>query len=237
MRKALLMAAAALAICAPAASAQVSLAWGTCGGVANDAFACNTNTGNHFAVASWHPNAAMVAVEGIEVYVDYVVDAATLPCWWNFSGVAPTGRGAAAQGALIQDQTAQFGCEGNYFTDNGGFNAGAWVQTGLNRGAFRYAGSVGAGTPGSDPDDVEQLGMAIRIGNTQTLNVNCVGCTTPACLVLNRIVITQPNLPNIELNQPATQQHVTWRGAGAIACPAATPTQKATWGSIKALYR
>src|SRR5688572_25122240 len=234
MRKALLMAGALLALTAATAAAQVNLSWDFCaenGVVLNKTTTCASNSGGQTMVASWYPPAAATAVTAIEVYLDYQVNAATLGCWWTFAGTVPAGR---SNGALVSaaDGTDIHLCAGNYFRDNAGPSAGGWVQTAPARGAFRFAV---AAAEALDPDDVEQFGISVRIQNAATVG-SCTGCTTPACFVLNRVVVNQQG-GNIEMTDTALGQHVTWRSAGTLACPAATPTKKATWGSIKALYR
>jgi len=68
--------------------------------------------------------------------------------------------------------------------------------------------------------------------------VACPGCLNPACLVFNFCRLQEPaGGLDITLTNPAVRQHVTWQGGGTIPCPGATPTQKGTWGSVKALYR
>lgn len=236
MRKVLLMTGVLLALFAASAMAQVSLNWNTCfenGAATNKVFACNTNGSGNNMVAAWYPPASATQVTAIEMYLNYQVDAATLPCWWTFDA---SGRatGASVSTTDINDLFLCGGGLGNYFRDNNGPAAGVWAQTAPNRGAWIY--SQAAAAPG-DPDDIEQFGMQVRIVNTGTVGPGCPGCSTPVCFVLSRVVVNQAGAPNIELTAPAGQQHVTWNGGGTVPCPAATPTKKATWGSIKALYR
>jgi hypothetical protein len=63
----------------------------------------------------------------------------------------------------------------------------------------------------------------------------CVGCLTPACIVLNGISVAIDGV-NTLYETPGLRNFVTW-GGGNGGCPGATPTRNATWGQVKALYR
>lgn len=243
MRKALLMVGALLALSSATAFAQgIDLNWNTCstnGRTANIASLCTSNAGGSSMVATWYPPANATQVTAVEIYLDYATDSATLPCWWNFAtgALPPAGRGS---GAVVSDTDPldTFLCPGNYIRDNKGSTGGGWIQTGPNKAAFRFAI---AAAQAADPDDVEQFGMSVRIQNTGAAGTtNCPGCLNPSCFVLNRITITQLGAPNIDMTNPVNGNFVSWRSAqfsAGFGCPAATPTHKATWGSIKALYR
>jgi hypothetical protein len=93
----------------------------------------------------------------------------------------------------------------------------------------------------------ELYDFTINITNQKTVGTgSCAGCTTPVCIVLNSInVVAQDNVEERLLSTPTApgSNFITWQGGGnpsaggTIGCPAATPTRRSTWGSVKSLYR
>jgi hypothetical protein len=66
-------------------------------------------------------------------------------------------------------------------------------------------------------------------------NAECLG---GAAIGIFDMVVLQPGLNDIHERQvPDVSNCVTFRNPTSRQCPGATPTQKSTWGSIKALYR
>ena len=68
----------------------------------------------------------------------------------------------------------------------------------------------------------------------------CAGCGDPGCLVLNSVeVFGFAAGEDYLITAQDVRQFVTWQGGaiGGAGCPAATPSQSKTWGSVKALYR
>jgi len=66
-------------------------------------------------------------------------------------------------------------------------------------------------------------------------NAECVG---GAAIGIADIIVYQPGQADSHEGQVvATSNCVTFRNPATKQCPGATPTEKSTWGSIKALYR
>jgi hypothetical protein len=92
---------------------------------------------------------------------------------------------------------------------------------------------------------VEYIGIPLTINFTRTLgSPSCAGCSTPVCVTLTQLQVaaTTPaggvTLTNPDI--PPDGNVVTWQGGGpgpGGICQAATPTRRAIWGSVKALYR
>jgi hypothetical protein len=76
-----------------------------------------------------------------------------------------------------------------------------------------------------------------------TLKQNAGGATNTECqagaaIGIVHLELASPAAPTVVMESPEVTDCVTMRGPGpGKTCPGATPTKKATWGSIKALYR
>jgi hypothetical protein len=241
MRKTLLMAGALLALTATVALAQtgVDLAWNQCSGqvgaAANKTNTCAATTGSQSLFGSVNPPAGIVKLEGLEAYIDYQVAGGTLDCWWDFH----TGTTRAA--ALVPLHVAPADANGDplilcgnyYFGSHAASGGGGMIVTGPDRGQLKGIVAIQAGTGVPVPAGAQQYGWGCRI--TNALTTTCAGCNRAAVFVLNRIVLTQPGLPNTEVTSPAVANCATWQDPAGNC--GATPARNKTWGSVKALYR
>jgi len=95
-------------------------------------------------------------------------------------------------------------------------------------------------------DAVALLGNAsytacrILLRTTNTVSCND-GCSTPACMVFNSLLIRRFHTPadeEILISGPEAggSDRIVWQGGTGADC-AAVPTRRATWGAVKALYR
>lgn len=253
MRKALVMVGALLALTPmTGSSAGIELAWNACFGHAGAAEVmisnCDTNAGSQAMYVSFRPPAGIARLEGIEVFIDYVVPSSPwscpqtdigsgppLPCWWNF-----------ANGQLRQDQLVTLHvsptdanghplvrCDNHYFLDQGAAGGGGMLVTGINRGRLLGLAAIPAGTGLPVEAEAQQYGIGFRILNRNTVPAeSCSGCTSSACFVVNTVNLTSSGVPNVVLQvpHPGAANWVAWR-------PNTTPTLKSTWGGIKSLYR
>jgi hypothetical protein len=114
-------------------------------------------------------------------------------------------------------------------------NVNARTQVG-NRIRLKVAPVIGA-FGNSIPAGTEALAFTLAIVMSDAASV--AGCAAPACIVFNDCFVEDAfGDPNGErISNAQVGQHVTWQGGGTISCPQATPVQKKTWGSVKALYR
>jgi len=259
MKKTLLIAGALLALMAPMASAAgyINLAWGNCaaaGGALDDNFACNSNAGAtpvHIMVGSFGPPMTLGKFNGHAGVVDIQTASPTLLPWWQlaYHPVAPiacrnklAGPSDDAMSVDYNFVTGPFGCFDPW---GGGASGGSGIdETAANRLRVRTVCAIGV--PESlyiaDPDDlpIEYYVFKIVMTNANTIGTGaCAGCTDPACIVFNSLKLTQPAGVGDFIITTGPQQYVAWKHGviGGLGCPAATPTQKATWGSVKALYR
>ena len=242
MKKSLLISGLLLALTASAASAGgINLSWTNCFtglGPQNATFACNTNTGAQIMFASFEPNLPQDCIA-----YDYTIDlqsaATQLPAWWdvkNATSCRPTGM------SQNSDFTSgPFDCIDTWVGTVGGqdFSYTTPGLRGPNTARIQGGGAVPANAP--VPVDVgsEYYAFKLTVGRAKTAGLgSCGGCADPVCLVLNDIGLYNVVGEKTIINAPRDRNFVTWQG-GAVGggCPAATPTNKATWGKIKSIYR
>jgi hypothetical protein len=237
-----LLACAALTLVATSAFAGgINLSWVDCGafGALQRNFACNTNSGLNSAVASVVTGVDMAQLNGQASVLDMQTNQAALSNWWQFN--SPGCRFASP--ALIAgnfDFTANINCLDPWGgTASGGLNYSPGFG-GPNRARIRTVCAI-IGSTGITGVD-EYYMFKVNISNARSTGAGaCAGCTDGACIVFNSILVTQPaGVGDYTISNTLLRNWVQWQG-GAVnvtgGCPAATPTQNRTWGSVKSLYR
>jgi hypothetical protein len=243
MKKTLLMAGALLALTAGIASAQggINLSWTDCGafGTLQKNFACTSNSGTQSMTASVVTGVDMAQLNGQASVLDMQTNQAALSNWWQFN----TGGCRFGSPALIAgnfDFTAVSNCLDPWGgTASGGLNYAPGFS-GPNRARIRTVCAI-IGSTGITGVD-EYYMFKVNISNARSTGAGaCAGCTDGACIVFNSILVTQPaGVGDYTISNTLLRNWVQWQG-GAVnvtgGCPAATPTQNRTWGSVKSLYR
>ncbi len=236
-----IVATAALAVVASTAFAAegINLSWNECGlgGALQRNFACASNSGSNSMYGSAIAPVPMPQLNGAASVLDLQTNEAALSNWWQ---LATGGCRAGLISANFNFLTAPGGC-----ADPWGGNASGGISYtpafgGANRARIRPACAI----PGSYAMDnvTEHYMFIVTITNGKSTGTGaCTGCQDGVCIVYNSILLTQPlGVGNYTITNPITQAHVQWQAGGAtvgIGCPAVTPTRKATWGSVKSLYR
>ena len=241
MKKLLVMTGVLLALSAPMAGATgLNLGWNDCTlgpGLANLNDACTAQFGAPYVLVCsvdppYMPNfVAAAGVISLQVQPD-------LGQWWPYeAGGCRFGKLTAA----VDFQTSgPFSCPDPWDAQSSG--TPNYVTTGASTADIQWVASrppnpsaLKLGDPGVGSPDW----YLIKISLLKTApNTACAGCLNPACLVFRFCRLQEPaGGLDITLTNAAIRQHVTWQGGGTINCPAATPTHKGTWGSVKALYR
>jgi len=242
-----------LALLALAAQAEAAgglfLRWNKCygdGGLQSKAFACDTNAGNAFLTAGFELGVDLGQVSGNEIVLELAATGSSWPAWWAFRNPG-TCRMTSMSINSVFDATSTVCVD--------------WEQANAVAGVTAYdIGVRGANTARlvaalAMPLDLlqdlsagqEYFAFNIFISRSKTVGAGaCGGCATPVCLLLASINVTTPVLANSQkLSGPGNtvdSDFVTWQGGagvvvgGAIGCPAATPVQQRTWGTVKALY-
>jgi len=242
MKKTLLMAGALLALTAGIASAQggINLGWSDCGavGLASKTFACTSNTlTGAIMVASAVAPQAMDQLNGEESEFQMQTNAAALSPWWNLQ----TGgcRGTTSISCSFDFTGGPFTCVDPWSGAAAGGMSYDAAFGAPNRARLRTIGAI----PGSTAIDgsSEYYFFKITLLGQKTVGTgSCAGCTDGMCIVFKSLKLTQPlGVGDFTITSPLLRQHVTWQAGGTLAgqCPAATPTQSRTWGSVKSLYR
>ena len=245
MNKIVSIAALLLALgCGSASASQLNLSWTNCygdGGVTNQDFACETNTGSHTLVASFTPNMTSNTVNGNEILIDLQSAGSTLPAWWAFKNVG-TCRLTSLSVAGTLPPTA-VNCIDEFA---GQATSGiASYSTGVGGAPNRVRLIIAEAVPVNalvhvDPSG-EYFAIAIRIDNAKTVgSPSCAGCATPVCFVFNSMRLAAGGGAKDEfIGTSPGANFATWQG-GAIGiggCPGATPARNTTWGAVKSLYR
>jgi hypothetical protein len=233
MKKMVFIAGALMLVVAGSAMAGSNLAWNDCGaggGTADRTVNC-TNTGSAFSHASLNPSSSYPNVGATDVYID-VNPASGVSAWWNTtptttrwgsagtepaSGACPAWWGAAPNGGItFQPPQAQI------------INS----KMRLRITTVIAAGEEQAMDPGTEyfMGSLQMKFNAGSFGNTE--------CLAGAAIGIANIVVLQPGANDTNEGQVAEVSNcVTFRNPATRQCPGATPTEKSTWGSIKALYR
>ena len=237
------MVAAMLLVASSAFAAGVRLSWSTCAGdglVQNLTFACNTNTGSRFIVASFLVDATIPEVNGDEICLDLITQATpALPDWWSLFSA-----GSCRQTGLSIAAHDGAGCP-DMFAGQASMNIAAYQLNKPNGGTPLGTARIlcvnavqQAAIVTLDPQ-FEYAAAHWSISNAKTVGTGaCAGCTTPVCFVLNRLnITTEGGITDTALEGPNSpgENMVTFQGAGAD-CQA-VPTRNATWGAVKSLYR
>ena len=244
MKKTFVMTAAWLGlVVGPAAGSGLNLGWSDCaglgGGAVNRTFACDTNSGDHVLVGSFLAPAGLVRVTGFEAALTLQTAGATLASWWDIGGC----RSSSAATFSADFTTGPFSCT-DYFT--GGASGGGYylpLEGGPNRAEMRigFALPLGSSGIGAIATDNEVYAFKVTINNSKTTGLGaCTGCSSGACIVFNRLLVTnEPGTPegDFVIANVAQCNHVVWQGGDLIACQQITPVQNASWGRIKTLYR
>jgi hypothetical protein len=236
--------------CASVAAAPLpglSLSWSDCPGgaawAADQAFACNVNTGQFTLVCSLAPDSARTSVIGAEAVIDVQSAAATLPDWWRFDGSGPGGCRVGGLSAGL-DFSAMTGCTDAWaaqgFGGIQGFSIGPPDHPLPSQARIKAVAAVTSDhavalATGTQYGVITLILSALNSTGAGT----CAGCATRACLVLNSILLRR--IPSdgadvfLSAAASAGSNWATWQGTGADC--AAVPVQRRTWGQIKSLYR
>ena len=230
----------------PASGAGLSISWQDCsppvgGGFNNQAFGCASDIQEFPLFPSFTLAASMDSVYSMELVVDFIVATDSLPPWWQMApGCRPNGW--AADAALSSSPT--FTCNNDAWGGLGTGSFQGWIP-GTPGGSNRHARLLVAA--GTLPQNAVTLvanqtytacRILLRTTNTTTCNE---GCSTPACMVFNSLLIRQFHTPTdletlISGPDLGGSDRAFWQGGAGADC-AAVPIRRTTWGAVKALYR
>lgn len=240
MRKWVLVAVASLALGAPPAFAQggINLFWDDCSvaGLRLRTFACNTNTGPAFTmVFSVIPSVEMPQFVAADLRIDALVQAATLPPWWQ----AATGqcRAGAISASFDPNTFPNLDCPDIW---GGALPLFAQqIEPGYLANAFRIRAAGALAAP--SPITAAMLGTELNVCTVSILRSHstgadaCAGCLAGVCFVGTQCVLQQPaGVGDYYVTTPATNNFIDFQ-ISTYECY--TPTRNRTWGAVKGLYR
>lgn len=237
-----------LAIAPCAHAAGLGLRWGSCEGTSNRNFACDGNAGSELLVASFSPPGGITEMTGIEAYLHIAAADGKVPAWWEMYTSGSCRRLSISASFEVSDQLE---CDD------------PWEGQGMG-GIARYQpeGSAGIGL---------LLGVAVAPQNKHALSSgskyaafkiminhlrtngsgSCLGCETPVCIALERIVIAQYSEPDpdTKVSRPRNSEITlgfpgsgntpgnvaTWQG-GTVTCGAGL-SRPSSWKQVKDRFR
>ena len=229
------------AVAVPSHAGGLSIGWQDCraeGATGTDqlSFGCGSSLVEFPLFPALSLAAPVDSVIAMELVVDVDVAADVLPLWWRMDP------GQCRAGGWRADVVAVSSCTDPWL-DEGVASTQGWFP-GQPGGAARHGRLLVAvaATPGNmaslAADTPYSLcRILLRTNNTLT----CEGCTTPACLVFNSVLIRRlPGSSPEELTfsdpeAPGLTQ-VRWQGGSGADCQA-VPVIRRTWGAVKSLYR
>jgi len=226
------------------AGSGLSITWQDCrpplgGGFSNQTFGCLSDIQEFPLFPMFSLPASMDSVYSMELVIDFNIagsDPDPLPAWWLMApGCRPNGWAA--------DGTASPSCADAW----GGLGTGSfqgWL-TGVAGWSSRHARLLVAVST-LPQNAVTLLGnaeyTACRVLLRTTNTTTCTdGCSTPACMVFNSLLVRQLHTPSdqtILISGPEAggSDRAVWQGGAGVDCQA-VPVRRATWGAVKALYR
>lgn len=249
MKKTLLLCGMLVALSASVASAAgVNIAWDNCvgSGVSNHVktFACATNAGNQTLYASAYAPGGINLFTGFSVEA-YIGFSGNQPAWWQLRNQG-TQIGQCRNGSLTVnfDFTANVGCADAFA--GGGTGGIATYQNAPGgdptRARLLLAVALPAGNEVPVDEGVEYYAAKMTLNNAKSAGATgCAGCQLGACINLTSVKFVQPaGAPggDVDVTTPAVSNTASWQGSGDNACVGLpTPATRATWGSVKSLYR
>jgi hypothetical protein len=233
MKKMVFIACALMVIAAGSAMAGSDLSWNDCvagGGVADRATACaNSGVGNLFV--SFVSPTDLPQMAASDCFTD-IEASQTINNWWLPAA------GLATRWGHLAPSVVSGACPGWFDAAPNGASAfpPSAVQLSSSRMRLRTIIVIGAGEEQPVTAGTEYVTSQIQLKFNAGSATN-VECNQGGAIGVVNLTLQQPGQPNTVMESPDVRSCVTFRGGGGKVCPGATPTKKATWGSIKALYR
>jgi hypothetical protein len=218
------------------------LSWDECAGSpaahSDLSSSCMSDAGGHSLYCAFVLPQPIDSVIAVEIVVDVQLSQTVLPAWWQFD------TGGCRVGSLTasSDFTTNTACSDFWLGEategvplvytatepRGGQNqARIVVPIALPSGHFRSLNAA-----------AEYYAARLIFSNARTSA--CSGCSVPACLVLNSILIGRtPSAGGnfvLDVPGPGAANWARWQGGAGADC-AAVPVRTTTWGQLKSLYR
>lgn len=227
----------------PSSSPGISLGWQDCRtgdglGALNQNFACAISINDLPMFPALVLAAPIDSVLSAEIVIDVEVATDSLPSWWHMEpgGCHSVPTGWTASLATTSTCADPWGGAGSASVQG-------WL-VGTPGGSARHARLLVA--VGGLPSALVtlQAGVAYslsRIAVRSDNSLTCEGCSVPACLVFNSVLVRRlpgstPESVVFSTPEVAGRNMVVWQAGTGADCQA-VPTRRSTWGAVKALYR
>lgn len=217
--------------------AGTNLAWDDClggGGVVDKTVACaNSGSSGTLNLSFVTPN-ELPQLAAIDAFLD-VQAPSSVTSWWL---TVPGG----ARWDFCPGFSESGACPGWFDgAPHGPLSFGPHVQQiNPSRMSLRLTVVIAAGEEQSAVPGTEYLTGTLTLRNSSGSAGNAE-CLAGAVIGVTDLVLLQPGTSDIHMTDAEVSNCVTFRGGGSVACPlttqGTTPVTKASWGSIKALYR
>ena len=222
--------------CPPPSVAGVNLGWSNCatnGTTMNRAFTCDDNGTSFSLVGSFKNGFDVADFVAVSAAVDVSTSSPSIPAWFSF------GVGGCREGELSLGNVGNLaGCTNPYSGANQG--GGLIVENGSSPDRFRVRLDWARDIPGMLSGGVLNTAFVLGMSSANSFDEGfgmCAGCNVPACFVLNAVEVYSNSQGRVRIIESADVRNwASWQG-GTGNCPGATPSRKATWGQVKALYR
>lgn len=228
---------------AHAQTSGLSLGWQDCRtpdgiGSGNQSFGCGVTFAEFPLFPTVRLAASVDSVVAVELVLDAGVAGESLPPWWDMGPGGCRSTPAAWVAGLATTSSCLDPWSGNATAASAGWQ-GLPGLLGLARGRLRVVVAALPGQTITLPADLP-LGLA-RVALRTDNPLACSGCTTPACLVFNSVVIRRlpgsvPEDVFVSAEEIAGSARVQWQGGAGVDCQA-VPARRSTWSAVKSLYR
>ena len=229
-----------------ASSSGIGLRWGDCDGPSNRDFSCMVNTSADVLVGFFDPPSGVYQLTGNEMTLHFDVADGALPPWWQLRN---SGSCRASSLVASWDFTGSQACT-DYWNGQsiGGVGTYRVGENGPGSARLLMACAVAPDNAGPVNVGTRYASFKLVIGHQRTTGSDaCAGCTTPMCITLDSITLTEPKPVNTA--GPARKHVLTdpliagsgpgniasWQGGGR--CAGSSKQQVSSWGKLKTIFR
>jgi len=220
-----------LLVALDAHAAGVGLRWNSCLGTSNRNFACDRSTGSEVLVGTFS-SPATITMSGLEVYFTINTVDDQLPAWWK---VIEAGSCRSTSLSVTVDVSAETECSDPWLGQGSGF-------------LVMYRGEIPT-IIAAAPKEAQQTISAGVTYAAFRLTINharsngpaaCEGCEKPACISIDRMLLTTANKKDVELTEGlpgmgGAANVAKWQG-GTPECGAGA-AKPSTWSELKRRFK
>lgn len=226
---------ALLCAATPAHATGAGIRWNECEGPSNRTFACDRSTGSEVLVGSFQ-SPVTSGLLGIDVYFRITSPQGEVPAWWQMWDAGACRRNSSS---LSVDVSGETECDDPWLGQATGLYAPrSFSSRGLD---MIMAIAVPAQAVQTISPGRTYAAFRLTINHARSHgDAACEGCQTPACIVIERLVLALPNKVEVELTEGISGiggagNIATWQG-GTPTCTAGAP-KSSSWSELKKRFR